>query len=114
VLDSLEKDYKREEDYCLVDLNNAGSAVKNNPQGPTSPTIAPGLVDKRANLTTLITKHQEQKEAFLKACTHARHTARNFLKICHRVAYPYQFEAGGLASPEAKVKGNNNRTRIIN
>ncbi|CAL8069824.1 unnamed protein product [Orchesella dallaii] len=102
VLDSLEKDYKREEDYCLVDLS-AGGVVKN-AQGPTSPTIAPGIQDKRANLTTLITKHQEQKEAFLKACTHARHTARNFLKICHRVAYPYQFEAGGLASPEAKVK----------
>lgn len=103
VLDSLEKDYKREEDYCLTDLNN-----KNGGPIPTSPTLAPGSQDKRALLTTLITKHQEQKEAFLKACTHARHTARNFLKICHRVAYPYQFEASGLASPEAKVKGINN------
>lgn len=98
VLDSLEKDYKREEDYCL-------HAEKNGP-GPTSPTIPQAIIqDKRALLSNLIAKHQEQKEAFLKACTHARHTARNFLKICHRVAYPYQFEAGGLASPEAKVKG---------
>lgn len=99
MLDSLEKDYKREEDYCLADLNN-----KNGP-GPTSPTLPPGSQDKRSMLTALITKHQEQKEAFLKACTHARHTARNFLKYVNRVAYPYQFEAGGLASPEAKVKG---------
>lgn len=97
MLDSLEKDYKREEDYCLhADLNK---------NGPTSPTLGPGSQDKRALLSTLITKHQEQKEAFLKACTHARHTARNFLKICHRVAYPYQYEQSGLTSPEAKVKG---------
>ncbi|XP_021962830.1 kalirin isoform X3 [Folsomia candida] len=99
VLDSLEKEYKRDEDPCgggRCDVNVGDTKV---------------LGDRRASVNQLITKHGEQKEAFLKACTHARHTARNFLKISHRVTYPSyhhaQFDTSSTTpthSPEPKVK----------
>lgn len=131
MLDSLEKEYKRDEDPCgggRCDVNVGDTKV---------------LGDRRASVNQLITKHGEQKEvmllsnyhvvvkdvhtlstnymykvlfslqAFLKACTHARHTARNFLKISHRVTYPSyhhaQFDTSSTTpthSPEPKVKGN--------
>lgn len=80
VLDSLEKEYKREEDWC------AGG----------------GNSEKAQIIVQLISKHQEQKEAFLKACTLARRTAETFLKFISRA---YQFY--NIASPgtsEARVK----------
>jgi len=97
-LDSLEKEYKREEDFCHGDPKG-GQSVGSVRNGSDSSS------DKEAQIAQFINKHQEQKEAFLKACTHARHTARNFLKICHRVAYPYQYESSGIKSPEMNVKG---------
>lgn len=80
VLDSLEKEYKREEDWC----GGGGSS------------------EKAQVIVQLISKHQEQKEAFLKACTLARRTAETFLKFISRA---YQFY--NIASPgtsEARVK----------
>jgi hypothetical protein len=111
VLDSLEKEYKREEDFCTLLATSSGGEVTNatgtdvaatvTGAGATSPVGPPPPGDKVSQLSSQCNKHQEQKEAFLKACTHARHTARNFLKICSRVGYPYQYEV----SPEARVKG---------
>ena len=80
VLDSLEKEYKREEDWCSGGGNS----------------------EKAQIIVQLISKHQEQKEAFLKACTLARRTADTFLKFTSRA---YQFY--NIASPgtsEARVK----------
>ncbi|CAD1480420.1 unnamed protein product, partial [Heterotrigona itama] len=59
VLDSLEREYKRDEDWC-----------------------ASG--EKATQVPTLVGKHQEQKEAFLKACTLVRRTAETFLKYTNR------------------------------
>ena len=97
MLDSLEREYKRDEDYCLVDgktalLSNGGGGAANN-----------ASADRTTQLKLLINKHQEQKEAFMKACTHARGLARNFLKICQRASYTFHIEPGLM--PEAKVKG---------
>ncbi|KAF7651544.1 hypothetical protein LDENG_00109230 [Lucifuga dentata] len=60
VLESLEQEYRREEDWC-------GG-------GDRQPEL----------LLPLINKHMEQKEAFLKACTLARRNAEVFLKYIHR------------------------------
>uniref|UniRef100_A0AAY4AWN7 Non-specific serine/threonine protein kinase n=1 Tax=Denticeps clupeoides TaxID=299321 RepID=A0AAY4AWN7_9TELE len=83
VLESLELEYRREEDWC-------GGQDK---LGSTSDTD---------HVTPLINKHLEQKEAFLKACTLARRNAEVFLKYIHRnnVSMP------GIAnrSPETQVK----------
>nr|CAD7400280.1 unnamed protein product [Timema cristinae] len=81
VLDSLEREYKRDEDWC-------GSS--NEKVGGTAPC------DKATMVSQLINKHQEQKEAFLKACTLARRTAETFLKYTSRSLqyYSYQGEAG--------------------
>ncbi|KAI7807748.1 kalirin RhoGEF kinase b isoform X1 [Triplophysa rosa] len=65
VLESLELEYRREEDWC-------GGHDK---LGRTAETD---------HVTPLISKHLEQKEAFLKACTLARRNAEVFLKYIHR------------------------------
>lgn len=77
VLDSLEREYRRDEDWC-----SSG--------------------DKGGQVPTLVGKHQEQKEAFLKACTLVRRTAETFLKYTNRSLqfYSYQTTTGS----ENKVK----------
>jgi len=79
VLDSLEREYRREEDWC----GGGGSS------------------DKAQTIIQLISKHQEQKEAFLKACTLARRTAETFLKYANRSQQYYQYHQGNC---EAHVK----------
>uniref|UniRef100_A0A336L0L3 CSON003029 protein n=1 Tax=Culicoides sonorensis TaxID=179676 RepID=A0A336L0L3_CULSO len=81
VLDSLEKEYRRSEDWC----GGGGSS------------------DKANLITQLITKHQEQKEAFLKACTLARRTAETFLKYTSRSAQLNHMNAMSNSS-EPRVK----------
>lgn len=77
VLDSLEREYKRDEDWCCG-----------------------GTVGDR--ISQLITKHQEQKEAFLKACTLARRTAETFLKYSSRSLQYYNYPQD--ANSETSVK----------
>lgn len=77
-MDSLEKEYKRDEDWC-----SAGSGG-----------------DKMGQL---ISKHQEQKEAFLKACTHARRTAETFLKYANRSLQYNNYPSDNTC--ESTVKG---------
>lgn len=74
MLDSLDREYRREEDWCNVDIQ------------------------------AQLARHQEKKEAFLKACTLARRTAENFLKYMGRSLqyYNYQGEAG-TRSAEQRV-----------
>ncbi|XP_077364033.1 triple functional domain protein-like isoform X2 [Festucalex cinctus] len=64
VLDCLEQDYQREEDWC-------GGADNLHPKC-------------EADLTLRIRKHLEQKEVFLKACSMARRIADIFLKYMER------------------------------
>uniref|UniRef100_A0A8D8Y3N1 Triple functional domain protein n=2 Tax=Cacopsylla melanoneura TaxID=428564 RepID=A0A8D8Y3N1_9HEMI len=78
VLDSLEKEYKRDEDWCV-----GGTGADKMPQH--------------------ISKHQEQKEAFLKACTLARRTAETFLKYTARSLQYYGY--AGEVGAETRVKG---------
>ncbi|KAG8197116.1 hypothetical protein JTE90_004375 [Oedothorax gibbosus] len=91
VLDSLEREYRRDEDWC-GSSNESGE--KKDKQ------------EKVAHVSQLVTKHQEQKEAFLKACTLARRTAETFLKYSARCVqyYSSQIEVNHKGS-ESKVKG---------
>lgn len=74
-------------------------------------------IDKVTLITQLISKHQEQKEAFLKACTLARRTAETFLKYSNRsLQFFTQPNQSTFKGPEAKVKGNeilSTTTRLI-
>ncbi|OXU29113.1 hypothetical protein TSAR_004897, partial [Trichomalopsis sarcophagae] len=81
VLDSLEREYKRDEDWCVGG-------------------------EKASQVPNYITKHQEQKEAFLKACTLVRRTAETFLKYTNRSLQFYSYQTTGVAS-ENKVKSSN-------
>uniref|UniRef100_A0A087XMU9 Kalirin RhoGEF kinase b n=1 Tax=Poecilia formosa TaxID=48698 RepID=A0A087XMU9_POEFO len=81
VLESLEQEYRREEDWC------AG--------GERQPE----------QLLPLISKHMEQKEAFLKACTLARRNAEVFLKYIHRNSVTMANISGHNVVPEQQVKG---------
>ncbi|BFZ15658.1 hypothetical protein BsWGS_18696 [Bradybaena similaris] len=86
VLESLDRDYKRDEDWC-----NSEKAGTTNTQA------------KAAYLVQLINKHNEQKEAFLRACTLARRTAETFLKYVTRNLHflGVQMKFG---NPEQRVK----------
>lgn len=83
VLDSLEREYRRDEDWCSTGQPN---------------------VDKATAISQLINKHQEQKEAFLKACTLARRTAETFLKYTTRSLQFYNF-TNTSTNHESRVKG---------
>uniref|UniRef100_A0A6P7GNL4 Kalirin-like n=1 Tax=Diabrotica virgifera virgifera TaxID=50390 RepID=A0A6P7GNL4_DIAVI len=83
VLDSLEREYRRDEDWCATGQGN---------------------VDKATAISQLINKHQEQKEAFLKACTLARRTAETFLKYTTRSLQFYNY-SNTSGNHEARVKG---------
>uniref|UniRef100_A0A3Q3QB15 DH domain-containing protein n=1 Tax=Monopterus albus TaxID=43700 RepID=A0A3Q3QB15_MONAL len=79
VLESLEQEYRREEDWC-------GGGERQPEQ-----------------LLPIINKHMEQKEAFLKACTLARRNAEVFLKYIHRNSVT--MITGHSRVPEQQVKG---------
>ena len=85
VLDSLEREYKREDDWLS--------------------RHASGDHDRATLILQLINKHQEQKEAFLKACTLARRTAETFLKYSNRsLQYFTHPNESTFRGPETKVK----------
>ncbi|XP_039613341.1 kalirin isoform X3 [Polypterus senegalus] len=85
VLESLEQEYRRDEDWC-------GGHDK---LGSTSDTD---------HVIPLISKHLEQKEAFLKACTLARRNAEVFLKYIHRNNVSMPGAASHTRGPEQQVK----------
>lgn len=80
VLDSLEREYRRDEDWC-------GGGVSS---------------EKSQKIVQFIAKHQEQKEAFLKACTLARRTAETYLKYTARSLQYYEYHKP--VSCESRVK----------
>ncbi|KAL3855027.1 hypothetical protein ACJMK2_014257 [Sinanodonta woodiana] len=83
VLESLDRDYKRDEDWCSTERANTA--------------------DKPTYILQLINKHNEQKEAFLKACTLARRTAESFLKYVNRNLHTLGMQLK-FRSPEGHVK----------
>uniref|UniRef100_A0A668A3W6 Kalirin RhoGEF kinase n=1 Tax=Myripristis murdjan TaxID=586833 RepID=A0A668A3W6_9TELE len=85
VLESLEQEYRRDEDWC-------GGHDK------------PGSSSDSEHLLPLISKHLEQKEAFLKACTLARRNAEVFLKYIHRNNVSSPGAASHTRAPEQQVK----------
>ncbi|XP_024113671.1 triple functional domain protein isoform X3 [Oryzias melastigma] len=85
VLESLEQEYKREEDWC-------GGGDKLGPNCETD------------HVTPMISKHLEQKEAFLKACTLARRNADVFLKYMHRNSVNMPGMLSHVKAPEQQVK----------
>ena len=91
MLDSLEREYKRSEDSSSADWLARAAADSD---------------DKVTLVAQLINKHQEQKEAFLKACTLARRTAETFLKYSNRSLqyFRHQNAESTFRGPEAKVK----------
>ncbi|VDI73341.1 triple functional domain protein [Mytilus galloprovincialis] len=91
VLESLDADYKRDEDWCSTERANTG--------------------DKANYLLQLINKHNEQKEAFLKACTLARRTAESFLKYVNRNLHTFGSQIK-FRSPEKHVKGEEEENKI--
>nr|XP_027201672.1 kalirin-like [Dermatophagoides pteronyssinus] len=80
VVNSLQNEYKHDEDFCGANRLTI---------------ITMDLIQKNQDnndeylLTCQIGKHHEQKEAFLKACTHARRNAENFLKYIQRCIQYY-------------------------
>ncbi|XP_046902206.1 kalirin isoform X4 [Hypomesus transpacificus] len=85
VLESLEQEYRRDEDWC-------GGHDKL------------GALAETDHVLPLISKHLEQKEAFLKACTLARRNAEVFLKYIHRNNVSIPGAAGHARGPEQQVK----------
>ncbi|CAB3378546.1 Hypothetical predicted protein [Cloeon dipterum] len=83
VLDSLEREYRRDDDLCASAPNN----------------------DKVAGLAQLISKHQEKKEAFLKGCTLARRNAETFLKCSQRSLQFYNTQ------PDASSRNSENQVK---
>ncbi|XP_051566267.1 kalirin-like [Myxocyprinus asiaticus] len=85
VLESLEQEYRRDEDWCGAHDKLGSSAEMD-------------------HILPLISKHLEQKEAFLKACTLARRNAEVFLKYIHRNNVSTQGSSGNTRGPEQQVK----------
>ena len=70
--------------------------------------------DRATLIAQLINKHQEQKEAFLKACTLARRTAETFLKYSNRsLQYFTHPNESTFRGPETKVKSKSHKVVYI-
>lgn len=99
VLNSLQGEYKREDDFCGANHMNITNdlALVNNLDAN----------DDEYSLSVQITKHHEQKEAFLKACTHARRNAENFSKYitrCIQLYYGHCYPASTYQHAEETIK----------
>lgn len=107
VLDSLGKQYKCEEDFCGATLVQK---LRLNNGSPSSWLETPDVGgDKK--IAQIISKHQEQKEAFLKATTLSRRNGESFLKYSSRCIQYYHPSSQRVSSStiyrnaESKVKG---------
>nr|XP_032526411.1 triple functional domain protein isoform X1 [Danaus plexippus plexippus] len=115
VLDSLEREYRRDEDWCGSTSAPAAAASVSIASSTTTISTSASLdmddlhsqnLDKASQVAALIVKHGEQKEAFLKACTLARRTAETFLKYAARSAQVHGQTA-------AASKAHHEQTRAI-
>ncbi|XP_052746705.1 kalirin isoform X1 [Bicyclus anynana] len=114
VLDSLEREYRRDEDWCGSSAAPVATSASVSVASSTSNVYASSSadsdentnLDKASQVAALIVKHGEQKEAFLKACTLARRTAETFLKYAARSAQVHGQTA-------AASKAHHEQTRAI-
>ncbi|RXG71523.1 Triple functional domain protein [Armadillidium vulgare] len=112
VLESLDRDYRREEDWCQKESLVAMTASceqqlqqQTQQQESLQNQQESGTLDKAGMIGFLINKHQEQKESFLRACTLARRTAETFLKYANRAQYNYNVKSDRtIWGPENKVR----------
>lgn len=121
VLDSLEKQYTTEEDFCgasqVLAFRPKHSSPVNSPTGINSNNIdaiitllisssieIPESTGGDKKIALIITKHQEQKDAFLKACTLARRNADSFYKYASRCVQYYLSRVSNSALKNAKSK----------
>lgn len=94
VLNSLQNEYKREDDFCGA-----------NRRVITSESIKSFDNSDENALSCQISKHQEQKESFLKACTLARRNAENFLKYIARCIQYYSNDSNtAYQNAESRIK----------
>lgn len=115
MLESLDRDYRRDEDWCQKESLVAMTASceqqlqQQRQQQPPSETAQTqhDLHDKAGMIGFVINKHQEQKESFLRACTLARRTAETFLKYANRTQYSYNMK------PDRTIWGPQNKVRSI-
>lgn len=98
MLDSLEREYKRDEDWC-------GGGTQADKMGVVGSNASSSGTDRAATISQFINKHQEQKEAFLKACTLARRTAETFLKNTGRSLHYYNYQG------ETSTRNSENRVK---
>jgi triple functional domain protein len=103
VLDSLAKQYATEEDFCGA--SSIGAAETDNE------TISPAVNEKK--IAQVISKHQEQKEAFLKACTLARRNAETFIKYASRCSVYSSGGNGDSAHAGTVYRGAETRVKHI-
>lgn len=94
VLESLAKQYNSEEDFCSANNLNlnllrnydllALLTKVNNNNSSSNISINDDLPNGEKKISQMISKHQQQKESFLKACTLARRNAETFIKYANR------------------------------
>lgn len=104
VLDSLEREYQREEDLCEASQLN---------QSHSEPTPVACKEDIESLLVQQIGRHQEQKEAFLKACTLARRNAETFLKYAARCIQYYSTRTGSNVYKSAETDVKNIMDKLL-
>ena len=106
VLESLAKQYNSEEDFCGANHFNF-NLVKNYDLLSLLTKVNTTTNDElngEKKISQVISKHQEQKEAFLKACTLARRNAETFIKYANRCS-SYNAGNGTLSrNAESRVK----------
>lgn len=125
VLDSLERQYNTEEDFCGASqvlafrpkhvspvTSPSASAAANSLSSLdaifasliSSSLEVPESTGGDKKIAQIISKHQEQKEAFLKACTLARRNAESFLKYASRCVQYYSSSVSNSAFRTAERK----------
>lgn len=118
VLESLEREYLQEEDYCgasAIDCTNVTSYLLRLSASCT-PSSQNSLAEepKESRIANAIIKHQKQKEAFLKACTLCRRNAETFLKYAVRCVQYYASRSNNILMRNAKQKVNSVLDEVLN
>ena len=106
VLESLAKQYNNEEDFCGV--NNININLFKNYDLLSLLTKVNTTTNDELNgekkISQVISKHKEQKEAFLKACTLARRNAETFIKYANRCSSYNSGNSSLFRNAESRVK----------
>ena len=105
VLESLAKQYNSEEDFCGA--NNFNFSLFKNYDLLSLLTKVNTTKDElngEKKISQVISKHQEQKEAFLKACTLARRNAETFTKYANRCSSYNSGNSTLFRNAESRVK----------